>query len=1091
MHHRLSIWQHKKSSKNEPGCRLRRVFLVVDRTKKILSIFVCLIFVQIRFAPSLHAAEQAIPFYISRQNAGEGLPLFGQQADVSVVYQFDLVKNHQINGLQGEYSLSEAVDLLLEDSGLEARFEGSRHLIIILIESNNKGSQAMNIKDNNQPFKKKLLASLVASAAACACNNTLAQEQPKIEEVVVTGIKGSLARAVTIKRNAMTIQDSIAAEDLGKFPDQNVAESLQRVPGVTISRVNGEGSKITVRGFGPQFNVVKVNNRTLATTEAGRAFDFQILPSELISGADVIKAPSANISAGSIGAFVNIKTARPLDNPGFHAAGSIDARNSSLSGKTDPKYSAVFSNTFADDTIGVLLGVSHADLSSRIDVQENGFTLSVSRSLPGLLRGDITNVDGDVVDIDTFIRPGRVRYFSEFESRERTGVNATVQFAPNDQWVSTADFMYTDFSRFASGKGYQLPTQSQSYKDVVVDDERTLVSATLYDTNVDVMTRERIEGSETTAFGLNNSFLADGYSLEFDLAYSKAESKPEHNEFIGHITRVDENGVQLSQQMVDDGDITQAEYDALRRDVVMDQSQDVSQFNTTLDFADPTSVRSHWNDVRHTLIDDEILELAFDGDFDFEFGAIKSIEAGISYLDREKSSNLYRRPTSGCTGCNGQFPIPEGLWVRSDIDDFLKDIPGEFERTIPTIPDREAYLDYLTEARQDLGDTTDFTYVELREADSYTNREETTSIYGQLNLERELGDFTLYGNAGLRYVSTDTAVSGSTVFLESADYDADNSTPTELRILLNFSELTPVTVENSDSNLLPSLNLNLDLHNGFIVRAAASKTITRPAIEDIGVNRSIGINPAGATENRGNPNLKPYEATQYDLSLEYYADNGNAYSVAYFNKNINVFIEQATYVVPFDSSIVVDPEITARTNQDPRTLLTLKDNRPGGSVSGLELSALHAFDYLPGFWSGFGVQGNYTFATSVDDNAVPIEIDYVSSPGSAVEGFARNSFNLIGFYEQDNFQARLAYNWRDTFLSARRGSATAGLPEHTDEYGQVDLSMAYDINENFTVTAEAINLTNSQRLEFADIRNRVTLIEYTGPRYQLGIRATF
>jgi iron complex outermembrane recepter protein len=177
-----------------------------------------------------------------------------------------------------------------------------------------------------------------------------------------------------------------------------------------------------------------------------------------------------------------------------------------------------------------------------------------------------------------------------------------------------------------------------------------------------------------------------------------------------------------------------------------------------------------------------------------------------------------------------------------------------------------------------------------------------------------------------------------------------------------------------------------------------------------------------------------------------------------------------------------------------RETSTIKQNRSGGSVNGWELAALHHMDYLPGILSGLGVQANYTYATSKDDGADPINQPGIVDPGSALEGFAKQSYNLTAFYEYENLQARLAYNWRDRFMHARDGGAdtiAATLPVHTEAYGQLDMSLSYDLNEMFTLSLEAINLLNERRLEFVDVRNRVSLVQYTGARYQLGLRATF
>ena len=296
------------------------------------------------------------------------------------------------------------------------------------------------------------------------------------------------------------------------------------------------------------------------------------------------------------------------------------------------------------------------------------------------------------------------------------------------------------------------------------------------------------------------------------------------------------------------------------------------------------------------------------------------------------------------------------------------------------------------------------------------------------------------------------------------------------------------TVETSESHFLPSANFMLNFENGYIVRLAAAQTITRPSLADAGVNvqETAGVDSPTVTISGGNPYLKSYEVNQLDASVEYYADNGNAYSLAFFYKDISNFISTITTVGPWEGNI--SPELAAAYANLGQTVTynsTRKENRDGGSVTGLEVGVLHNFDFLP----GFGVQANYTYADSKDDSALPINLPSVVEPGSGLEGFAKNSYNLIAFYDKDAFQARVAYNWRDSFLSSRSGDGIQ--PEYNDAYGQLDASASYDINETFTVSLEAVNLTNETRLQYYGQRDRVSLVEMTGTRYYLGVRATF
>ena len=927
----------------------------------------------------------------------------------------------------------------------------------------------VKLMNSRKIWKKTAMAAAVSSIVA---GNTIAYAQEAkegaLEEVIIVGIRGSLEQANALKRSAASIQDSIVAEDIGKFPDQNVAESLQRVSGVSISRTNGVGTGVTVRGFGPKFNIVRINDRTLATTDTGREFDFQVLASELIAGADVVKAPLASTPGGSLGAYVNIRTARPLSKPGLNIAASVAGRYDDMSEETDPKVSGVFSNTFADDTVGALLAFSFEETNSRIDRHEQTRTGSGS-STPANLVGTIQFENGqDVPPGFVFRRPGRAIYASDEEVRERLGINGVLEFAPSANFVTTIDAMYLDLSRQSLSLGFQIPGQSKNYSDVVVNEKGTLVSAQIYDNSIDGLFREIGQDSETFAFGLNNVWVNGNFQLESDLSYSKSESDPRKNEFVPHIT-ADTRTIDMSSYANGTGDVL--------------------NLNTTIDVNDPGSVRSHWNDFRHNEIEDEILEVRFAGAFELDAGPLKSIEAGASYHDREKTNDQFRMKATGCSPCGGTVDLPDSLFSAGGVSNFMDQEGGNFPRNFVTFTSVDDYVAAVQKVRDEAGIAgSPWNEQELRPSQSFANEETISSVYTQFNLEGGNEGFDWSANFGFRYVDTEVSSSGFGRVLERINLDPA-STQSEIRLTRVFSEEEDLLSENDYSHILPSFNLTLDFNNGYYVRFGAAKVITKPPIEFVGVNQSVGVSAGGTVTRRGgNPFLRPYEATQYDLSFEYYQDS-NAYGLNFFHKEIDKFISTITFSQEL-AGVTVDPAVLALTDSITE-VVNLNQNRGGGSVTGFEAAIVHYFDNLPGVWNGLGVQANYTYVNSEDPDAEPINIPNVTDPGSVLEGLAENSYNLVAFYDKGGVQARLAYNWRDTFLSARQGSISRGLPEHDYEYGQFDFSASYDITDTFTVTGEIINLMDEGRLEFADSRDRVTSLEYSGRRFTLGLRVTF
>lgn len=945
-------------------------------------------------------------------------------------------------------------------------------------------------------FKRNALSAVILASAGTLIAPTLyaQDEEAMLEEIVVTGLRGSLNRATDMKRDANVVQDSIVAEDIGKFPDQNVAESLQRITGVTISRAGGEGAQISVRSFGPEFNIVKLNHRTLATTTGGRSFDFQILPSELIGGADVIKSAAADLSAGSVGAYVNVRSPRPLDDPGLNAVGALKANYHGLSEEISPEVSALISNTFANDTLGVLVGLSYKETEGRLDHYRASHWHEYSSGgfgfLPNAVGEDgqpLADENGTpLTDMPGSYGPGRAIFNVNDDNRERAGVTAVVQWEPSSNVSHTLDFLYTKLERNRLGSGIQVPTQIDgAYTRAVVSDSGTLLEGTIANTELEMnVDHERSEG-KTSAIGLNSVFTDGALTLEFDAAYSKAEGEGEGS-----------NSTAL--QYTNFGEPSE---------IHLDFSTDVPSMTTSgaLDVTDISTVRYHWQHNAASEVEDEITELKLDALYEIDAGVAQSVKAGVAYQDRTVNFQGYGTEFDAETGNpnwsgDGMFPpdgpVPGSVLSLSD-GNYMSGQAGNFPRQWVRVDDWAAYRDasqaYLESVRPDSAIVQagwDTPYAAI--ADTFENSEEKVSVYAMLNLEGDLGDYFWSGNVGVRYVDISNTAAGRATRITELRLDEENS-DLDNGIVVNTAVgtgLAPHSEESSEEHFLPSLNLKLELGGGHILRTAASQTISRPNMRDAGVNYSEapGVNSSTVTITGGNPDLKSYEVTSFDLGYEFYADNDSAFSATLFYKDISNFIAPLTKSGPWDGP--VEPalaEAYAEIGETVQYRSEQKNNRPGGVIQGLELGALY---YFPGVMDGFGVQANYTYADSEDKDATLVDRPLVPEPGSALEGFAKHSYNLIGFYDKDAFQARVAYNWRDTFLATRSGGDMS-LPTYTEEYGQVDASMSYAFTDNLTATFEAINLTNETRLVYLGQRDRVTLVEMTGRRFQLGLRATF
>lgn len=905
---------------------------------------------------------------------------------------------------------------------------------------------------------------------------TKTSKEQAVEVIEVSGMRSSLAHALQDKRNAASIVDGIAAEDIGKFPDQNVAESLQRISGVAISRENGEGSKLTVRGFGPEFNVVQVNGRTIATTGKGRSLDFQLLPSELISGADVTKTPMGKTPEGSIGGYVNVKTAHPLSNPGFKAAASTQFKYNDLSEDYGPKFSGIVSNTFLDDSFGVLVGFTHQESTNRIDSAETNRWSTVKASN---IEGDIRDQKGNVVTPTELWYPGRYRFNLIEEQRERTGANLTLEFAQTDDITHRVDYLYSDFTREEVRQGMQIPMQYSGWRDVVVSDHGSVISGTKFG-------RQPLDGqfgvsgsqTKTKAIGYNLLAFVDDFTFNFDASHSSANATPRQDNLVPNYI----NGTASTDELVT--------FDMTGGGII--------DYETTVDFANPANAKAHWNSVTHEQLSDEITELKFDVNYAIGTGILDSIDAGFSYSDREKTVDTYRTK-NGCRNldltpadsiCGKFIDLPDELFAVNSTDNFLSEESGTFPRQFMLVTSISDYHSEIARLRQEPTWPNEV-YDETRS----TGTEETRkSVFTQLNISGELGDYNWSGNLGLRYVETETTSSGygKNRLAITPNINASGEPSVEV----TYSVPGQITRKNSYDNLLPSANFKLDINDNIVARFSGAKVMSLPSITDIGVNRIYSDNHAGNFSSRGgNPLLNPYEATQFDLSLEYYQENGNAYAINFFTKNIETFISTQT-TRDETPDIYVDGQYQDSTVTIPDygnlfETITQMDNRDGGKIKGIEISALHYFDYLPGFLNGFGLQANFTYLDSKDKSAMPIDIEGVTDAGVGLEGFSDTSYNIIAFYEKDAWQGRIAYNWRDDYLLSRSGTRSGGLPEHVEAYGQLDASFSYDFTEKLTVSLEAVNLTNERVYEYVDVIERLSRVQYTGTRYTLSIRATF
>lgn len=953
--------------------------------------------------------------------------------------------------------------------------------------------------------KKNLLACTVGSAAMMTAMMTAAPAMAQDEDVVVaTGIRSSLKQSLDVKRDSSQVVDAISAEDIGKFPDTNIAESLQRITGVSIDRDGGEGRFISVRGLGPEFVTVTVNNRTIATDNDGREFSFDVLSSDIISRAEVFKTYSPDLQSGAIGANVNIVTARPLDRPGTRLSASIAGTYDTLREEISPQGSLVGSWSNANDTFGFAGGISYSDRKTQRDrVLTNGFSDRAGNDFINTGGAGTAAATGltDAANIEQLPAGARVQQQAivsrDVQDRERITLNGTAQFRPSDNIELTIDGLYTQFdieSFDTQFSGFFSPP----FIDPVVDANGTVTSfsrpgldflaanpglTTGPSQNDNVLTSANRE-ADTYLFGANLDWeLSDSITANIDISTSKA-TRDGINPFVVLGALAPESPLI---QLPDDAEITTL---------------------TNIVGAQDTSIqRLHFVNVNRQVIDDDIFELK--GGFDWAGNGDHNvvISLGGSYSDRTKSRDLFDNfsPTQGggifCAFCGYATDFDDSILTEVNLGGFLSGVDGadriplnfltaSFEDAFaqlnsdaaisdPNRSGRAALSDAELRARRDATDSfLGFFDPEFNAAGSFAVDEEVTSIYFKSAWEGDLGSIPYAANFGFRVARTETSSSGvDQPVIEFRESAGD----TQLVPVLGAS--TPVTVDNEYTNFLPAFNLRLDTSENTIVRLAASQTVTRPTLTALGVNNSFAGRADAPTSTGGNPQLEAFESTNLDASFEWYVDDLSFFGLSAFYKDFGNFIESQTLNVAtevvFPAGNASNPSAVDVTRIVNR-LDTRDRNGETGSIIGLEVAAQKAFE------NGFGVTANYTYVDSSINRA----------QGSAFEGLDYNglsphTFNVSGFYEKGPIQARVSYNFRDEFLVQGSDGSVQGEPREREAFGQVDFSAAYEVTDQFQIFAEGINLLDTDRRDFSRFENRFLEFEDSGSRYTVGVRGNF
>ncbi|MGN5374023.1 TonB-dependent receptor [Sphingomonas hankookensis] len=959
------------------------------------------------------------------------------------------------------------------------------------------------------------------------------QDAPATEEggdaITVTGIRASLRDALNIKRNAQGVVDAISAEDIGKFPDTNLAESLQRITGVSIDRQNGEGSTVTVRGFGPEYNLVVLNGRQLPTSTLGdgasapasRSFDFANLASEGIAGVEVYKTGRAAVPSGGIGSTINIKTPRPLDRPGmrgsFAARGVVDT---SQNGKDQitPELSGVFSTTFGnEDQFGFLVSGSYQKRNASVNTGSVGFGNSFlgTENDWGTLAAEGPNVINRPGPTDVYEVPQSAAYNLTDIRRERINGQAVLQYRPIESLTATVDFTYSrnkvEARDSSVGIWFNFGDTSSEWTDGPAAGPVFYTERFGPGKDLSYSGSLTANVSENKSLGGNLKWEAPGgVTVTLDAHHSTAESKPTNR--FGSSTSVGSAIFGVASQTVDfTKDLPVISY-------VMQPG---------IDALNPALINATGNSFRNAYFRDEINQVQLSGHYDHDGSFLDSIDFGFSYVNNQVRSayGFVQNDTWGGVGTPAD--LPDDLFERVTLPDKFRGVNGAQDGIIP------AYYRFDFERMVDLLDSRfgicggDGNCLASFEADRRIT-EKTISPFIQVNNTFDLLGRRTHLIAGVRYDQTTvnsaslTPIPVGTAWVAQGEFNVVYSTESDF-----------LPNKGSYDNWLPAVDFDIEVLDNVKLRASYSHTITRADYNSLQggltLNRQFGI--AGGGGLQGNPNLVPFLSKNIDVSAEWYYAPTSYVSAGYFRKNVSNFINsqevqrsafdlrnpangprfraaQAAlggttdtgrirdYILRnFTQGVEVARNAAGAPILDVNGYYTgrilglpedgLVDFRIGTPFNSDQTATLNGFEFAiqHSFWeTGFGTILNYTIVRgdAKFNNALDPNVGQFALAGLS------DSANAVLFYDKNGLQSRVAYNWRDKFYAGGNPN-----PLYVEAYGQVDASISYEFRKGLTLFAEAINLTGEGRRGHRRNENFVTFAQPGFARYTGGVRFSF
>jgi len=955
----------------------------------------------------------------------------------------------------------------------------------------------------------------VSTLTLCAMSApAFAQEKPAVAaakaadagDIVVTGIRGSLQRSLDIKKNSVGVIDAISSEDIGKFPDSNLAAAVQRIPGISVSRgasslgglptSTGDATEITVRGFGPSFNETLYDGRQASTGTSNRGFDFSAVGSDFVGEVDILKTPDASLSSGAIGATINIKYPKPFDKPGLRMSASFSGKYSPDEGKVTPNGGLLISDTFADNTFGILADVAYSDKKTRqnhVNIQgwEGNRSMAPSQFADpaGALAAGFTAAGAAAnTNPASWVIQDYGVYQEHSEDRRIDG-RLVLQFRPSDALELTLNDNFSRDHLSQSQYGYSVWFNAGSLTNVKRNANGTLTDFVQPGTPTDFQSQINSSVIQNNEIGFNAKWKVNPkFNVVFDADRSVSQLNPN-----GELSSID---VDVGYGPSGAGGINGTNVGIAGVGVgSLPYPTNIGPNGNAGQFIKNGIIGSHVLPIGSQQNKDVVTQAKLEGSWSEDNLKIKF---GFHYLQDKKNLSEYDDFANNdwqayggygpASNNSGGVALPQNLFNNAfSTANFINGF-GNSNSLPANILTFNPYsvLNYL----QGLGNPQTSTIpgankacctpafdgiyrIILNAGSLQTIQESTASAYVNVSDEAHIGTMPLRINVGLRFEQTTTQSSGlgqlpTSLTVQPSDHTA---------FLVGYGPQSLVTNSNTYRYLLPNLDLVLSATDHLKLRFDASRTLARAPLNlltpvlNVGSGQRVGTLVATG----GNPNLLPYVSDNLDFGAEWYYARNSYISIGVYGKQVSNFIIGGTTRQTING--VIDPT----TGAPGQFSVTTNVNGPSAAVYGLEAAIQHVFGK-----SGFGVQIN---GTLVGTNR-PYDQSNTSVSNFAVTGLA-NSANAVAFYDKSGFQARVALNWRadylDHFGQQQNNSAFGSEPTFVNANTQVDFSTSYDINKHLNVYFEALNLNNSTYSTHGRYKEQLLDVVKFGRSFTLGV----